>query len=90
MMYSVETYLKNFRELDNILKDALEKQPKNPTLKKLLQLSDKMFYFTSYNINKYDAIDIENRLLYEKLYKTQTQLETLKLNYDRKISKDSK
>ena len=79
MMYSVETYLDNFRELDNILKDALAKQPNNERIKKMLELSDKMFYFTTHSINKYDGIDIENRLLYDKLHRTQAELETLKL-----------
>lgn len=90
MTYSVDNYLENFTKLDNIIKDALKKQPNNPTLIKMLQLSDNMFYFTSYSINKYDGIDIENRLLYDKLHKTQTELHTLKLHYDRKISKNSK
>lgn len=90
MMYSIDDYLKNFTELDNIIKEALKKQPNNPTLIKMLQLSDNMFYFTSHSINKYDSIDIENRLLYDKLHKTQTELHTLKLHYDRKISKNSK
>ena len=42
-----------------------------------------MFYFTTDKINKLDMLEIENRLLYEKLQQTQIELETLKLNYER-------
>ena len=89
-MYSTESYLKLFLESENTLKEALEKQPKSEVIIKILELSNKMFYFTTDKINKLDMIHIENRLLYEKLQQTQIELETLKLNYDRKISKNSK
>jgi hypothetical protein len=83
MMCSTQSYLKLFLEIDNTLKEALEKQPKNEVIIKILELSDKMFYFTTDKINKLDMLEIENRLLYEKLQQTQIELETLKLNYER-------
>tara|TARA_B110000503_G_scaffold80004_1_gene122693 strand:- start:839 stop:1093 length:255 start_codon:yes stop_codon:yes gene_type:complete len=82
-MYSTESYLKLFLESENTLKEALEKQPKSEVIIKILELSNKMFYFTTDKINKLDMIHIENRLLYEKLQQTQIELETLKLNYER-------
>jgi hypothetical protein len=82
-MCSTQSYLKLFLEIDNTLKEALEKQPKNEVIIKILELSDKMFYFTTDKINKLDMLEIENRLLYEKLQQTQIELETLKLNYER-------
>jgi predicted mannosyl-3-phosphoglycerate phosphatase (HAD superfamily) len=89
-MCSTQSYLKLFLEIDNTLKESLEKQPKSEVIKKILELSNKMFYFTTDKINKLDMLEIENRLLYEKLQQTQIELETLKLNYDRKISENSK
>tara|TARA_R110000772_G_scaffold97563_2_gene196884 strand:+ start:942 stop:1199 length:258 start_codon:yes stop_codon:yes gene_type:complete len=83
MTYSTDSYLKLFLESDNALKDALKKQPKSEVIIKILELSDKMFYFTTDKINKLDMLHIENRLLYEKLQQTQIELETLKLNYER-------
>jgi hypothetical protein len=82
-MCSTQSYLKLFLEIDNTLKEALEKQPKSEVIIKILELSDKMFYFTTDKINKLDMLEIENRLLYEKLQQTQIELETLKLNYER-------
>ena len=82
-MCSTQSYLKLFLEIDNTLKEALEKQPKSEVIIKILQLSNKMFYFTTDKINKLDMLEIENRLLYEKLQQTQIELETLKLNYER-------
>ena len=82
-MYSTESYLKLFLESENTLKEALEKQPKSEVIIKILELSNKMFYFTTDKINKLDMLEIENRLLYEKLQQTQIELETLKLNYER-------
>ena len=83
MMCSTQSYLKLFLEIDNTLKESLEKQPKNEVIIKILELSNKMFYFTTDKINKLDMLEIENRLLYEKLQQTQIELETLKLNYER-------
>lgn len=83
MMCSTQSYLKLFLEIDNTLKEALEKQPKSEVIIKILQLSNKMFYFTTDKINKLDMLEIENRLLYEKLQQTQIELESLKLNYER-------
>tara|TARA_R110002126_G_scaffold100487_2_gene232002 strand:+ start:105 stop:359 length:255 start_codon:yes stop_codon:yes gene_type:complete len=82
-MCSTQSYLKLFLEIDNTLKEALEKQPKSEVIIKILELSDKMFYFTTDKINKLDMLEIENRLLYEKLQQTQIELESLKLNYER-------
>jgi predicted mannosyl-3-phosphoglycerate phosphatase (HAD superfamily) len=82
-MCSTQSYLKLFLEIDNTLKESLEKQPKSEVIKKILELSNKMFYFTTDKINKLDMLEIENRLLYEKLQQTQIELETLKLNYER-------
>ena len=38
-----------------------------------------MFYFTNQLFNKQDSIDMENRLLYQKLHDVQVELETLKM-----------
>jgi len=78
-MYSRDSYLEMFMELNNILKDGLAKDPNNKVVKNMISLHDKMFLFTNQLFNKQDSIDMENRLLYKKLHDTQTELETLKM-----------
>lgn len=78
-MYSRDSYLKMFMELNNILKDGLAKDPKNKAVKNIIGLNDRMFYFTNQLFNKQDSIDMENRLLYKKLHDVQVDLETLKM-----------
>jgi len=80
-MYSRDKYLKMFSELSNILKDGMAKDPKNEVVKNMICLNDNMFFFTNQLFNKQDSIDMENRLLYQKLHETQAELETLKLKY---------
>ena len=89
-MYSRDSYIKMFIELDSMLVQGLEKNPKNEKLQRIVELHNKMFIFTNQLFNKQDIVHLENRELYKKLHTTQVELETLKLNYDRKISKDSK
>ena len=89
-MYSRDSYIKMFLELDTMLTQGLEKNPDNKNLQRIVQLHNKMFIFTNQLFNKQDIVHLENRELYKKLHATQIELETLKLNYDRKISKDSK
>ncbi len=89
-MYSRDSYIKMFLELDSMLVQGLEKNPKNEKLQRIVELHNKMFIFTNQLFNKQDIVHLENRELYKKLHTTQVELETLKLNYDRKISKDSK
>lgn len=89
-MYSRDSYIKMFLELDSMLVQGLEKNPKNKKLQRIVELHNKMFIFTNQLFNKQDIVHLENRELYKKLHATQVELETLKLNYDRKISKDSK
>lgn len=78
-MYSRDSYLKMFMELNNILKDGMAKDPKNKVVKNMIGLNDKMFYFTNQLFNQQDSIDMENRLLYKKLHEVQVELETLKM-----------
>lgn len=78
-MYSRDSYLKMFMELNNILKDGLDKDPKNKVVKNMIGLNDRMFYFTNQLFNQQDSIDMENRLLYKKLHEVQVELETLKM-----------
>lgn len=89
-MYSRDSYIKMFLELDSMLVQGLEKNPKNEKLQRIVELHNKMFIFTNQLFNRQDIVHLENRELYKKLHTTQVELETLKLNYDRKISKDSK
>lgn len=89
-MYSRDSYIKMFLELDSMLVQGLEKNPNNEKLQRIVELHNKMFIFTNQLFNKQDIVHLENRELYKKLHTTQVELETLKLNYDRKISKDSK
>ena len=89
-MYSRDSYIKMFLELDSMLVKGLENNPKNEKLQRIVELHNKMFIFTNQLFNKQDIVHLENRELYKKLHTTQVELETLKLNYDRKISKDSK
>jgi len=89
-MYSRDSYIKMFLELDSMLVQGLEKNPKNEKLQRIVELHNKMFIFTNQLFNKQDIVHLENRELYKKLHTTQVELETLKLNYDRKISKSSK
>ena len=78
-MYSRDSYLEMFMEINNILKDGLSKDPKNKVVKNMISLHDKMFLFTNQLFNKQDSIDMENRLLYKKLHDVQVELETLKM-----------
>ena len=78
-MYSRDSYLEMFMELNNILKDGLAKDPKNKVVKNMISLHDRMFLFTNQLFNKQDSIDMENRLLYKKLHEVQMELETLKM-----------
>ena len=89
-MYSRDSYIKMFLELDSMLVQGLENNPNNKKLQRIVELHNKMFIFTNQLFNKQDIVHLENRELYKKLHTTQVELETLKLNYDRKISKDSK
>lgn len=89
-MYSRDSYLDMFRELDTILTDGIKKDPNNKKMQRIIQLNNNMFIFTNQLFNKQDFTELENRLLYKQLHDTQVELETLKLNYDRQISKDSK
>ena len=66
-------------ELNNILNDGLAKDPKNKVVKNMISLHDRMFYFTNQLFNKQDSIDMENRLLYQKLHDVQMELEILKM-----------
>lgn len=88
-MYSRDSYIKLFMELDNMLTAGLAKNPENKNLQRIMELHNKMFIFTNQLFNKEDMVLLENRELYKKLHKTQIELETLKLNYERKISKNS-
>jgi len=76
-------------ELDNMLTAGLAKNPENKNLQRIMELHNKMFIFTNQLFNKEDMVLLENRELYKKLHKTQIELETLKLNHERKISKNS-
>jgi len=76
-------------ELDNMLTAGLAKNPENKNLQRIMELHNKMFIFTNQLFNKEDIVLLENRELYKKLHKTQIELETLKLNHERKISKNS-
>mgnify|MGYP000228816615 FL=1 len=78
-MYSRDSYIKMFLELDSILVQGLEKNPKNEKLQRIVELHNKMFIFTNQLFNKQDIVHIENRELYKKLHTTQVELETLKL-----------
>ena len=78
-MYSRDSYLEMFMELNNILKDGLAKDPNNKVVKNMISLHDRMFLFTNQLFNKQDSIDMENRLLYKKLHEVQMELETLKM-----------
>ena len=78
-MYSRDSYLEMFMELNNILNDGLAKDPKNKVVKNMISLHDRMFYFTNQLFNKQDSIDMENRLLYQKFHDVQMELEILKM-----------
>jgi len=78
-MYSRDSYIKMFLELDAMLVQGLEKNPKNEKLQRIVELHNKMFIFTNQLFNKQDIVHIENRELYKKLHATQIELETLKL-----------
>ena len=78
-MYSRDSYIKMFMELDSMLTQGLEKNPKNEKLQRIVELHNKMFIFTNQLFNKQDIVHIENRELYKKLHATQIELETLKL-----------
>jgi len=72
-----------------MLTAGLAKNPENKNLQRIMELHNKMFIFTNQLFNKEDMVLLENRELYKKLHKTQIELETLKLNHERKISKNS-
>jgi RecA/RadA recombinase len=78
-MYSRDSYIKMFLELDTMLVQGLEKNPKNEKLQRIVELHNKMFIFTNQLFNKQDIVHIENREIYKKLHATQIELETLKL-----------
>ena len=78
-MYSRDSYIKMFMELDSMLVQGLEKNPKNEKLQRIVELHNKMFIFTNQLFNKQDIVHLENRELYKKLHDTQIELETLKL-----------
>jgi RecA/RadA recombinase len=78
-MYSRDSYIKMFLELDLMLVQGLENNPKNEKLQRIVELHNKMFIFTNQLFNKQDIVHIENRELYKKLHATQIELETLKL-----------
>ncbi len=78
-MYSRDSYIKIFLELDAMLVQGLEKNPKNEKLQRIVELHNKMFIFTNQLFNKQDIVHIENREIYKKLHATQIELETLKL-----------
>jgi|TARA_R110001606_G_C15342549_1_gene646722 RecA/RadA recombinase len=78
-MYSRDSYIKMFLELDAMLVQGLEKNPKNEKLQRIVELHNKMFIFTNQLFNKQDIVHIENREIYKKLHATQIELETLKL-----------
>lgn len=78
-MYSRDSYIKMFLELDSMLVQGLEKNPKNEKLQRIVEIHNKMFIFTNQLFNKQDIVHIENRELYKKLHTTQVELETLKL-----------
>lgn len=78
-MYSRDSYIKMFLELDSMLVQGLEKNPKNEKLQRIVELHNKMFIFTNQLFNKQDIVHIENREIYKKLHATQIELETLKL-----------
>jgi RecA/RadA recombinase len=78
-MYSRDSYIKMFLELDSMLVQGLEKNPKNEKLQRIVELHNKMFIFTNQLFNKQDIVHIENREIYKKLHATQVELETLKL-----------
>lgn len=78
-MYSRDSYIKMFIELDSMLVQGLEKNPKNEKLQRIVELHNKMFIFTNQLFNKQDIVHLENRELYKKLHDTQVELETLKL-----------
>ena len=82
-MYSRDSYIKMFLELDTMLTKGLEKNPENKNLQRIVELHNKMFIFTNQLFNKQDIVHIENREIYKKLHATQIELETLKLNYER-------
>lgn len=78
-MYSRDSYLEMFIELNNILKEGIAKDPDNKVVKNMININDRMFFYTNQLFNKQDSIDMENRLLYQKLHETQVELETLKM-----------
>ena len=78
-MYSRDSYIKMFLELDSMLVQGLENNPKNEKLQRIVELHNKMFIFTNQLFNKQDIVHIENREIYKKLHATQVELETLKL-----------
>ena len=79
-MYSRDSYIKMFLELDSMLVQGLENNPNNEKLQRIVELHNKMFIFTNQLFNKQDIVHLENRELYKKLHATQLELETLKFN----------
>ena len=78
-MYSRDSYIKMFLELNSMLVKGLDKNPENKNLQRIIELHNKMFIFTNQLFNKQDIVHLENREIYKKLHATQIELETLKL-----------
>lgn len=78
-MYSRDSYINMFKELDSMLMDGLKKSPENIKMQRIVELHNKMFIFTNQLFNKEDIVHLENREIYKKLHATQIELETLRL-----------
>ena len=74
-MYSRDSYLENLVKMDKILTEGLIKSPENKKILEMTRLSNNMFFYTSYMINKHDSLELENRILYNKLRDAQLELE---------------
>lgn len=80
-MFSRDKYLEEFKEMQSILYKGLEKDKNNKTLLKIVELNNNMFIFTCDILNRCDSLDIENRVLYDKLRKEQVELLNLKIKH---------
>lgn len=78
-MSNREIYLEDFREVEEILRAGILKNPASEPLKKLHDKNTNMFLYTVELMNKADMIQEENRLLYEKLRDKTIEVENLKL-----------
>jgi hypothetical protein len=83
-MYSRDSYLEIFNQMDEILSDGLEKSPGNKKLLDMIRINNNMFLYTTFMINKHDSLELENRMLYNKLHDAQFQIEKYKLEQMRK------